>query len=106
MTGLGDLFTLSVGSVPAPYLVLAKAPSLARAQHAVVVRLAAAMDMSLCGDAVRRLASEWPAAVTGHGLAVVAHESGTRLEQLPGPLLHDIALPAGIAVEDYRRDRR
>lgn len=83
-------------------LTVAHVPALAQAQLVIDTRLRAAMDMSLCGDGVTRLVAAWPAALTGLGLAVLAHGTGIRLEARLGPAEVPIALPTDVPVEDFR----
>lgn len=87
---------------PAAELLVADVPDLARGQHVIGVRLRDSMDMTLCGDVVGRLLATWSRAVTGNGLAVLAHSSGIELAGPLMPFAGAIALPSGIAVEDYR----
>ena len=85
---------------------VAKLPALAAAQYAAGTSLRDGMDMSLCGDTVARLIATWPTALAASGLAVVEHSSGIQLAAALVPLAARIALPAKVAVEDFRIDRR
>jgi hypothetical protein len=64
------------------------------------------MDMNLCGDGVNSLLANWPAAITGQGLAVFASSNGVRLGDQVQALSGPLRLPAIGALEDYRLQRR
>ena len=92
------------GQAPEDWWV-ASISTLARAQHAVGVRMRNGMDMALCGDAVSQLVATWPEALTAKGLAVLAHSSGAQLAEPIGPLGRSVTLPGDVELEDFRLRR-
>jgi hypothetical protein len=87
--------------------LIARVPELAQAQYSITRTLVPAMDMGLCGDAVRLLSDWWPQQITGRGFAVLWASSGVRVETEIAPLRTKISIPVGVLVEDYAlNDRR
>ncbi len=102
---LGELASSVVsapGGVRQVQVISARNSTLARAQQAIVERLAA-MDMLLCGPSVRYLLDWWRPELISRGYAVLGTDAGLRLASpVSSHRIDDGLLQSNARVVDYR----